>query len=363
MAITIRKLNCVDADVENSNASYTDSVASGGTLVLPDITVTDSDGSTYTQPSVEDVVCTLSPDTSLEVNGTPEGTFAAGSTIEVNITDGVNPVTPDDVTVVGDVVTIEVPSGGGLDPAGDFLTAAGITDATIESAIRDLVDDLQTFGLWDKLHAIYPFVGGTATTHKFNLKDPRDKEVAFRISFFGGITHNSNGVTGNGSNGFFKPCYTHESPDYLLNNFACIYSRTNSQSGTDLGQLVLVPFQLNARNTSDLFFSRNSTNTSVSVSNTDSRGFFAMSRDNFSNFRLYNNSVESVMTNNGTGTSSSGFGTQYTGLTLQLSNGSRTDYSNRNLAFVAFGESLSTSEVANMKTTIDTFQTALSRNV
>jgi hypothetical protein len=79
-------------------------------LVLPDINVTDSDGSTYTQPSVEDVVCTLSPDTSLEVNGTPEGTFAAGSTIEVNITDGVNPVTPDNVTVVGDVVTIEVPA-------------------------------------------------------------------------------------------------------------------------------------------------------------------------------------------------------------------------------------------------------------
>jgi hypothetical protein len=47
-----------DATVENSNASYTDSVVSGGTLVLPDITVTDSDGSTFTQPSVENVTCT-----------------------------------------------------------------------------------------------------------------------------------------------------------------------------------------------------------------------------------------------------------------------------------------------------------------
>jgi hypothetical protein len=47
-----------DATVENSNASYTDSVVSGGTLVLPDITVTDSDGSTYTQPSVTNVTCT-----------------------------------------------------------------------------------------------------------------------------------------------------------------------------------------------------------------------------------------------------------------------------------------------------------------
>jgi hypothetical protein len=66
------------------------------------------------------------PDTSLEVNGTPEGTFAAGSTIEVNITDGVNPVTPNDVTVVGDVVTIEVPSGGAA-PVGATLMKTGQT--------------------------------------------------------------------------------------------------------------------------------------------------------------------------------------------------------------------------------------------
>jgi hypothetical protein len=115
-----------DATVTNSNASYTDSVVSGGTLVLPDITVTDSDGSTYTQPSVENVVCTLSPDTALEVNGTPEGTFAAGSTIEVNITDGVNPVTPNDVTVVGDVVTIEVPAATPA-PVGATLMKTGQT--------------------------------------------------------------------------------------------------------------------------------------------------------------------------------------------------------------------------------------------
>ena len=56
---------------------------------------------------------TILPDTDLEVNGTPEGTFAAGSTIDVQLTDGTNPVTPNDVTVVGNVVTIEVPSGGG----------------------------------------------------------------------------------------------------------------------------------------------------------------------------------------------------------------------------------------------------------
>jgi len=117
---------CAPATVENSNATYTATVVSGGTLVLPDITVTDSDGSTYTQPSVGSVTCTLSPDTSLEVNGTPEGTFTAGSTIEVNVTDGVNPVTPDAVTVVGDVVTIEVPAATPA-PVGATLMKTGQT--------------------------------------------------------------------------------------------------------------------------------------------------------------------------------------------------------------------------------------------
>jgi hypothetical protein len=66
------------------------------------------------------------PDTDLEVNGTLEGTFAAGSTIEVNITDGVNPVTPDNVTVVGDVVTIEVPAATPV-PVGATLMKTGQT--------------------------------------------------------------------------------------------------------------------------------------------------------------------------------------------------------------------------------------------
>jgi hypothetical protein len=49
-------------------------------------------------------------DVTLEINGVSEGTFASGSTIEVNLTDGTNPVTPDDVTVVGNVVTVELPT-------------------------------------------------------------------------------------------------------------------------------------------------------------------------------------------------------------------------------------------------------------
>jgi hypothetical protein len=151
------------------------------------------------------------PNADLEVNGTPEGTFAAGSTIEVNVTDGVNPVTPDAVTVVGDVVTIEVPSGGVCVDwdAENFITATGITDATQQGAIRTLVTDLKDADLWNKLQAIYPFVGGTATTHKFNLRNAQDSNGTFRLIFIGGWTHAATGVLPNGTNAYadtsFRP--------------------------------------------------------------------------------------------------------------------------------------------------------------
>lgn len=46
------------ATVKNSDDSYNTTVACGGTLNLPDITVTDSNGSTFTSPAVKNITCT-----------------------------------------------------------------------------------------------------------------------------------------------------------------------------------------------------------------------------------------------------------------------------------------------------------------
>jgi hypothetical protein len=48
---------CARASVANSDNTYSATVASGGSLSLPDIEVTDVDGSTRVVPSVQDVVC------------------------------------------------------------------------------------------------------------------------------------------------------------------------------------------------------------------------------------------------------------------------------------------------------------------
>lgn len=93
-------------------------------------------------------------------------------------------------------------SGTPSDPdASLFITNAGITDPTQQSAITAMVISFKNAGLWTTAKAIYPYVGGTATTNKYNLKDPRDLDAAYRIVFAGGVTHNSGGVTFNGTSG------------------------------------------------------------------------------------------------------------------------------------------------------------------
>jgi hypothetical protein len=63
------------------------------------------------------------PSVNLEINSVNEGSFAAGSTINLTLTDGTNPVTPESVTVVGNDVEVEVSAGAA--PSGRELMKTG----------------------------------------------------------------------------------------------------------------------------------------------------------------------------------------------------------------------------------------------
>ena len=121
-------------------------------------------------------------------------------------------------------------SGGALSYDADalaFMTAASITDNTQKTAINTLVTDLKTANIWTKMKALYPFVGGSATSHKFNLKDPRDVDAAFRLLFFGGWTHSSTGALPNGSNAFADTKLNENTSMTLNSQHLSYYSRTN----------------------------------------------------------------------------------------------------------------------------------------
>jgi hypothetical protein len=76
-----------------------------------------------------------------------------------------------------------------------FFNSAQITDTTVKRAINTFVVQLKTDSLWNKFLAIYPMVGGTASSTKWNLKDPRDVNAAFRISWNGAPACKNTGVT------------------------------------------------------------------------------------------------------------------------------------------------------------------------
>lgn len=81
-----------------------------------------------------------------------------------------------------------------VEGGGDSLTT------TEKDATNQLVLDLKAASLFNVFDAFYPFVGGTATAHKWNLLDPQDTDAAYRMTFLGGMTHSSTGIRGNGTN-------------------------------------------------------------------------------------------------------------------------------------------------------------------
>lgn len=86
----------------------------------------------------------------------------------------------------------------GLNPVvQDFVMRAGITDNTIAQAVNTLYLGLSTDGLLTVLDAFYPFAGGTAQAHAENLLSS-----SFPWTWAGTITHNANGITGDGSTGW-----------------------------------------------------------------------------------------------------------------------------------------------------------------
>ena len=87
---------------------------------------------------------------------------------------------------------------GGIDPTVQtFISSAyaNITDVAQVSALNYLVTSLKENGLWDRIKLLYPFVGGNATSHRFNLIDP----TLYAITFTGSFVHNSSGISGTAS--------------------------------------------------------------------------------------------------------------------------------------------------------------------
>jgi hypothetical protein len=256
-----------------------------------------------------------------------------------------------------------------------FIAAAPISDTTQQSAIMRLVYDLKQAGVWSKMKAVYPFVGGTASRHKFNLKDPRDLDAAFRLQFSGTWTHSATGA---------RPQSNAYANTFLVQtaNFASIasqhysfYSRTevpvgdgwnigvgNANTGNPLYGLAL------KRNASDpnwsnalIYDNGNYTQSGRLLSSeTDARGFYLATGTSLTSRKFFKNrSLINASTTAPTGAMVPH--SYYIGCINNL--GTAAYCLDNEVAFASIGDGLSDAESMAFHDAVQRFNTTLNRHV
>jgi hypothetical protein len=238
----------------------------------------------------------------------------------------------------------------------NFIQSAGITDETQMKAIGRLVGDLKFFNIWDKMKAVYPFVGqaGVSGSFQFNLKDPG----TFKGTFSGGWTFSSTGATPDGSTGFMN---TNLNPRTSLNQNSThlsIYQNTNITGSVLMGVIIstsaleLAPivggFDYNNINNSE-------TGRTSGYTRYDS--FILANRANPSEFqswykdtKLYTTSATSTLPENAN-------------IYISGRNASLPQRDTNTKCFASIGDGLTDTEAANFYTAVQRFQTTLGRQV
>jgi hypothetical protein len=247
-----------------------------------------------------------------------------------------------------------------------FITAAGITDGTQQSAVNQLVLDLKSANVWTKMKAIYPIVGGSASSHKWNLKDPRDLNAAYRLTFSTGWTHSNTGMIG--TNGYANLSMIPSTSLTVNNTHISFYLGNDTiagnkvEFGVGVGGTLIPIMILSAKYTGNISQSNayNLSTNQLQSSNTDAKGFYLSSRISSTSHKLYKSS--SILATD-TNTNSNSL----PGLNIYLgalnSNGTIVQYTDRRFQFASIGDGLSDTETSNLYTAVQAYQTTLARNV
>ena len=258
-------------------------------------------------------------------------------------------------------------NGGGIDAdAQAFITAASITDTTQKSAINTLVTQLKTYGIWSKMKALYPFVGGTAAQHRFNLKDPRPVNEAFYLDFLGGGKHSATGYLPNG-NSYADTKFVPSSNLSANSAHQSFYLRTNISIAhnavygcyTTFGanNFLLYPYSFGIGWISDIL--DNSQSRIVSNAG-NSTGYVISTRSSANSHKLFRNNTQIASTNNATNGNYPNIN-YYLGAGNQ--NGVAGTYDYNEHAFASIGDGLTDAEATAFYNAVQAYQTTLGRQV
>jgi len=248
--------------------------------------------------------------------------------------------------------------------AAEFFNATQILTPVQKQAVNDLVKDLKTNNIWDKMTAIYPFVGASSNTHRYNLKNP----TVFDILFEGGWNHTTTGAATNGTN---TRGNTQISPSAHLvqdDTHISIYARstlgTRTSANVDIGGrpdsfFTLATWYSNNFLLSDIYSNSNRIQQSYpgGSTSTNGLGYFIFQRTSPTSHTVYKNATLLATNTNNTG------GTLPSAQMWIGANGQISEWSDREYSFISFGRGFTPTEVTTLTSIVQKFQTTLGRQV
>ena len=251
-----------------------------------------------------------------------------------------------------------------------FKAACLVSSVTLtpteESAIATMITGLKSSGIWAKAKAIYPMIGGVAGTHKLNLKDPRDADNAFRLSFIGSPTHSTNGVAWNGTtqyaDTFLNPTVSLGQNDTHLS----YYSRTDSAgSEVEMGiydAATTSGAHMTLNYTNEIYYAINSVEyLAYTALGTASKGLYSGSR--ISSTQEFHKRYNEAVRTDTVASASSAFINNTMFLGAFRVGAVPSAYSAKQCAFASIGLGLTSSQLDSLYSIVQTYQTTLGRQV
>lgn len=205
---------------------------------------------------------------------------------------------------------------------------------------------------------------------KYNLKDPRNLDAAFRLVFNGGWSFFYKGATPSGTNGYAD---TKLSTSILTNNNTHIsyYSRSATSGATrsEIGvgdpatnvYLQMLAYRPTGNYNGDQYYGMAALNR-IDAAVANSMGYFVDSRINTTTHKAWRSNVLIGSENNLQTNNISAF-SQNIYIGGRNNGGSADLFSDRQTAFATIGDGLTDTEAANLYDAVQNFQTALNRQV
>ena len=202
---------------------------------------------------------------------------------------------------------------------------------------------------------------------KYNLKDARDIDAAFRLAFNGTWTYSKQGATPNGVNGYATTYFNTATNLTQFSSSMSVYSRTDATSsgevmGCDVGGFGrYFRLLLKSSTTPNTRAIQNGVATAATYNGiANSLGLFLSSRTTSTKLILQQNST---ILNTNTTTETSLLPSQNVFIGAYSNNGSPTGYTPYQIAFSHLSDGLTDTEATNLYTSVQLFQTALNRQI